>query len=63
MNTLNVNTTRESRDPFVNLERELKIRNFSGRTVEAYVNCNRRFVEFASQCISPTHSGQIVVFK
>ena len=43
MNTLNYckKTTRKERDPIYNLERELKIRGFSPKTVKAYLYYNK----------------------
>jgi len=49
MNTYNSRTTQESRDPFVNLERELRIRKFSIKTVKSYLYYNKKFIEFASK--------------
>ena len=37
-------TTREERDPFYNLEGELKIRGLSRKTIKAYLLYNRAFV-------------------
>ena len=42
----NTKTTTEEREPLKNLERELKIRGFSKRTIESYVLYNRLFLEF-----------------
>ena len=44
-------TTRELRDPLVNLEREMKIRNFSSKTIKAYLYYNKQFVKFANKDI------------
>lgn len=49
MNTYFLRTTKDSRDPFVNLERELKIRNFSSKTVKSYLYYNKQFIKFASK--------------
>ena len=40
-------TTRIERDPMYNLERELKIRGFSRKTIKAYLHYNRKFLDFA----------------
>ena len=40
-------TTRIERDPMYNLERELKIRGFSRKTIKAYLHYNRKFLSFA----------------
>lgn len=42
-------TTQKARDPFVNLERELKIRNFSPKTIKAYLYYNKQFIKFANK--------------
>lgn len=42
-------TTRVLRDPLCNLERELKIRGFSRRTVQTYCLYNRLFLEFTQK--------------
>jgi len=39
-------TTRIERDPMYNLERELKIRGFSRKTIKAYLYYNRKFLNF-----------------
>ncbi len=49
-------TTREERDPFYNLERELKIRGLSRKTIKTYLLYNRAFVEWAKK--SPRDMGQ-----
>lgn len=48
MNT-HVKTTRVEREPMHNLERELKIRKFSRKTVQSYLYYNRKFLDFASR--------------
>lgn len=40
-------TTRIERDPMYNLERELKIRGFSYKTIKAYLHYNIKFLNFA----------------
>ena len=40
-------TTRIERDPMYNLERELKIRGFSRKTIKAYLYYNIKFLNFA----------------
>lgn len=40
-------TTRIERDPMYNLERELKIRGFSRKTIKAYLYYNRKFLNYA----------------
>jgi len=47
MNTSNYHkkTTRQERDPIYNLERELKIRGFSPKTVKAYLYYNKDLLE------------------
>ena len=42
----NKNTTMAARDPLNNLERELKIRGFSPRTVKSYLLQNKSFLNF-----------------
>lgn len=42
----NKNTTISDRDPLNNLERELKIRGFSPKTVKSYLLYNKLFLEF-----------------
>src|SRR3989338_5412581 len=49
-------TTREKRDPFYNLERELKIRGLSRKTIKAYLLYNRIFIEWVKK--SPRDVGQ-----
>jgi integrase/recombinase XerD len=50
MNTQNQNkTTRLERDPFYNLERELKIRGFSRNTVDSYVYYNKDLLKHANK--------------
>ncbi|MFH0891181.1 MAG: site-specific tyrosine recombinase/integron integrase [Candidatus Falkowbacteria bacterium] len=39
----------ESRDPMNNFAREMRIRNFSVKTIEAYLYYNREFLRFASK--------------
>ena len=45
-------TTRQERTALYNLERELKIRGLSRRTIESYLLYNRLFLEFADKCPS-----------
>jgi len=40
-------TTRIERDPMYHLERELKIRGFSRKTIKAYLYYSRKFLDFA----------------
>jgi orotate phosphoribosyltransferase-like protein len=42
-------TTRIERDPMYNLERELKIRGFSRKTIKAYLHYNRKFLNFLQE--------------
>ena len=49
-------TTREERDPFYNLERELKIRGLSRKTTKSYLLYNRSFVAWIKK--SPRDVGQ-----
>jgi len=42
-------TTRLERDPFYNLERELKIRGFSRNTVDSYVYYNKNLLKYANK--------------
>lgn len=52
MNTLyhkNTRTTTLERDSVYNLERELKIRGFSPKTIKSYLAYNRLFLEFAQK--------------
>jgi len=48
MNTQNTykKTTREERDPIYNLERELKIRGFSQKTVKSYLYYNKNLLKY-----------------
>ncbi len=48
MNTrkLGVKTTRNERDPIYNLERELRIRGFSSKTVKAYLYYNKSLLKY-----------------
>ena len=39
--------TRIERDPMYNLERDLKIRGFSRKTIKAYLHYNKKFLNFA----------------
>ncbi|HEX8974553.1 MAG TPA: site-specific tyrosine recombinase/integron integrase [Patescibacteria group bacterium] len=45
----NTRNTTLDRDPVHNLEREMKIRGFSRRTIESYLLYNRLFLEFAGK--------------
>lgn len=49
-------TTREERNPFYNLERELKIRGLSRETIKAYLLYNHSFVDWVKR--SPRDVGQ-----
>ena len=52
MNTLyhkNTRTTTLDRDSVHNLERELKIRGFSPKTISSYLTYNRLFLEFSKK--------------
>ncbi len=49
MNTQNFRKTRDSRNPFINLERELNIRKFSPKTVKAYLYYNKKFIDYANK--------------
>lgn len=49
-------TTREERDPFYNLERELKIRGLSRKTIKSYLLYNRAFIAWIKK--SPRDVGQ-----
>lgn len=42
-------TTRQERNPIYNLERELKIRGFSPKTVKAYLYYNKDLIKYASK--------------
>lgn len=42
-------TTSRERDPLYNLERELKIRGFSPKTIKSYLLYNKLFLEFAKK--------------
>ena len=42
-------TTRTGRDPIYNLERELRIRGFSTRTVASYLYYNKELIRFANK--------------
>ena len=46
--SINNRTTINSRDPMNNLEQELRIRNFSSKTIRAYLHYNKEFLKFAS---------------
>ena len=39
-------TTRIERDPMFNLERELKIRGFSHKTIKSYLYYNKKFLNY-----------------
>ncbi len=41
-------TTRIEREPMYNLERKLKIRGFSYKTIKAYLYYNIKFLNFAT---------------
>lgn len=45
----NKKTTSQERDPLYNLERELKIRGFSPKTIKSYLLYNKLFLEFAKK--------------
>lgn len=47
--SINNRTTLKSRDSMVNLEQELKIRNFSSKTIKAYLYYNKELLRFASK--------------
>jgi len=51
MNTQNFykRSSRAERDPIYNLERELKIRGFSSKTVKAYLHYNKNLLKFANK--------------
>lgn len=55
-------TTRVERDPLYNLERELKIRGFSARTVKTYCLYNRLFLEFIKKGPRNVGSEDIKVY-
>ncbi len=42
-------TTRIERDPMYNLERELKIRGFSRKTIKVYLHYNRKFLNYTKK--------------
>lgn len=42
-------TTKSTRDPMFNLEQEMRIRNFSRKTIKAYLYYNKEFLRFASK--------------
>lgn len=49
MNTqLTSRTTRDSRDPMFYLEQEMRLRNFSKKTIKAYLYYNKELLRFAS---------------
>lgn len=47
--SINNRTTILSRDPMFNLEQEMRIRNFSNRTIKAYLYYNKELLRFASK--------------
>lgn len=55
----NTKTTRQERTALYNLERELKIRGLSRRTIESYLLYNRLFLEFANKCPSEVANEDI----
>jgi len=44
-------TTRIERDPMYNLDRKLKIRGFSRKTIKTCLHCNRKFLNFARKSL------------
>lgn len=52
-------TTSRSRDPMFNLEQEMRIRNFSKRTIGLYVYYNKEFLRFANNYADEVSGQQI----
>ena len=56
MNTLkNKRTMILQRDPISYLEQNLKISNFSPKTIKAYLYYNKELFRFANYCINTAH--------
>ncbi len=49
MNTSYRRTTVNSRDPLINLRRELRIRGFSNKTIKSYLLYNTNFLRFVKK--------------
>ena len=47
--SINSRTTSISRDPMYNFAHEMRIRNFSRKTIIAYVHYNKELLRFASK--------------
>ncbi|MCK4744632.1 tyrosine-type recombinase/integrase [Candidatus Parcubacteria bacterium] len=57
--TNNKKTTRIERDPIYNLERELKIRGFSRKTVKSYLHYNKELLKFNNKSPKNINSDDI----
>ena len=62
MKTQNFRKTRISRDPFINLERELRIRGFSDKTVKSYLYYNKVFIDYANKSPKEVRNEDIKKF-
>ena len=52
-------TTIKSRDPMFNLEQELRLRNFSPKTIKSYLYYNKELLRFAS-CFADDVNSKII---
>ena len=52
-----------SQDPLLKLRQEMVLRNFSEKTIKAYLQYITQVLVFANKCISPHHSGQIIILN
>ncbi|MEA3449660.1 MAG: site-specific tyrosine recombinase/integron integrase [Patescibacteria group bacterium] len=59
MPTSNNRSTLEARDPIFNLAQEMRLRNFSPKTIRLYLYYNKEFLRFASVCADEVNSRQI----
>jgi hypothetical protein len=57
----NPRTTRESRDSMVYLAQEMRIRNFSPRTIDAYLYYNKELLIFAIIVIENTKKSSYML--
>jgi integrase/recombinase XerD len=57
--SLNNRTTANLRDPMLNLEREMKLLNFSRKTIKSYLYYNKEFLRFANTYADEVNSGHI----
>ena len=52
-------TTLQSRDPMFNLEQEMRLRNFSPKTIKLYIYYNKEFLRFANNYADEVNRQQI----